>query len=98
MNTTQRFPRPNPRFAGATEFILIGVDAVVRGLNEGEVGLVVGGCLLVLLVIVGVVVWRRCGHKIRSLRRRLGPRNDEEGREMETFSSPQSLSISQSVP
>ena len=43
MNTTQRFPRPNPRFAGATEFILIGVDAVVRGLNEGEVGLVVGG-------------------------------------------------------
>ena len=56
MNNTQRFPRPKPRFAGASEFVLIGVEAVAKGLSEGEVGLVVGGVLLLLLVaVVGAV-------------------------------------------
>ena len=87
MNATQRFPRPKPRFAGASEFVLIGVEAVAKGLSEGEVGLVVGGVLLLLLVaVVGAVWWRW----IRPRRLQRSPpashSHGEEGLEMESMS------------
>ena len=50
--------RPKPRFAGATELIVIGVEAVVEGLSAGQWGMVAGGIALILLVVVGVVGWR----------------------------------------
>ena len=86
MNATQRFPRPKPRFAGASEFVLIGVEAVAKGLSEGEVGLVVGGVLLLLLVaVVGAVWWRW----IRPRRLQRSPpashSHGEEGFEMESM-------------
>ena len=99
MNTTQRFPRPKPRFAGATELVLIGVESVVTGLSEGEVGMVVGGVLLLLLVAVAGGVWWRW---IRPRRRQrtppASPSHGEEGLEMESISALHSFAPTPSPP
>ena len=56
---------PILRFAGAKTFLVIGADAVARGLSQGQVWLVVGVLLLILLVVLLAVLWRLCGHHIR---------------------------------
>ena len=99
MNATQRYPRPKPQFAGATEFVLIGVEAVAKGLSEGEVGLVVGGVLLLLLVaVVGAVWWRWI--RPRRLQRvpPASPSHEEEGYEMESMSGLHSFAPTPSPP
>ena len=60
MNTTgQRYPRPKPRFAGLADVVLVAVDAVATGWSEGEIGLVAGGVVLLIvsLVVAGLVAW-----------------------------------------
>ena len=98
MNTTQRFPRPKPRFAGATEFVVIGVEAVVRGLSEGEIGMVVGGVLLLLAVVLAGAAWRRWGRRWRLCRRAFPLHGEEEeGVEMASMSADPPRSPSPSV-
>ena len=58
MATNATALRPKPRFAGATELVVIGVEKVVEGLSEGEWGAVGGGVALLLLVVVAGVVGR----------------------------------------
>ena len=99
MNSTQRFPRPKPRFAGATELVLIGVELVVQGLSEGEVGLVVGGVLLLLLVaVVGAVWWRWIPPRQRQRTPPASPSHGEEGFEMESMSGLHSFAPTPSPP
>ena len=53
--------RPRPRFGGVEELVVIGIEAVAEGVDEGRPGLVVGGVVLLLLVVAGVVgawMWR----------------------------------------
>ena len=48
-NTDQRYPRPKPRFAGLADVVLVAVDAVATGWSEGEIGLVAGGIVLLIV-------------------------------------------------
>ena len=60
MNSTdQRYPRPKPKFAGFADVVLVAVDAVATGWSEGEIGLVAGGVVLLIvsLVVAGLVAW-----------------------------------------
>jgi hypothetical protein len=86
MATNSSSLRPKPRFAGATEFVLIGVESVVKGLSEGEVGLVAGGVLLVLLgAAAGFVGWW-WSRRRRAPTTTPRPPQPLEETEMETFS------------
>ena len=87
MATNATALRPKPRFAGATELVVIGVEKVVEGLSEGEWGAVGGGVFLLLLVVVAGVVGRWWSRRTRRPPLTSTHLPLHEGVEMETFTS-----------
>ena len=88
-NTTQRYPRPKPKFAGFADVVLVAVDAVATGWSEGEIGLVAGGVVLLIvsLVVAGLVAWL----KVRRRRANSNATNFSYGEAVEMDTMPSAI-------